>query len=888
MSGIRTDKDNIYSHSEFSLGPKLPRLVLAAVVMLSTRQGLADDTIFNPNALEIDNPSTTPIDLSQFSSKGGQAPGEYHVDIIVNGEQKDTLNVKFISGVNGKLVPQLTPAQLEEWGVMLNTSPLLMAAPKNSVITDLPHYLAQADTDFNFSQQALNISIPQASMHSSAQGAVDPKYWDEGVPALLLNYGFTGANTFQDGSSGTDNSYFLNLHSGANLGGWRLRNYSTWTYNKNSYDNNNDQVDDADADNSQDSRSHWDSINTYVQHDIPRIKGQFTAGDSYTPSDVFDSVQFRGAQVASDDNMLPDSQRGFAPTVRGIASSNAQVTIKQNGSVIYQTYVPPGAFVIDDLYPTSSSGDLLVTIKEAGGATRTFVQPFSNVPVMQREGRLKYSFTVGQYRAQDGHSDEPVMGQSTLVYGLPHDMTVYGGFQLADDYNAQALGMGFGLGVLGSLSMDATQAHSRLEDEETGRHQSKNGQSYRFQYSKDIAETDSTVTLAGYRYSTKGFYSFQEAMEYRDENGSGYPDSHNNKRSKIQLDLTQNLMGGEWGSMSFSGYQQDYWNETGYERNLSVSYSNSVLNGISWTLMYTYTEYANSTSSDNQQLSLNVSVPLSNWLPGAYMSNSMTNDLHGKTHNQIGLSGTALEDNNLSYNVGQGYGNRGEGYSGLVSGEYKGTYGEINAGYNYDNDSHQVNYGAQGSIIAHSHGVTFGQSMSGDMSSAALVEAPGANGVKVENGTGVRTDWRGYTVVPYLSPYKRSRIGLDPGSLNEDVDLSENVATVVPTAGAVVRAQFKTSIGERVLISLMQNSRVIPFGAMVSIDGNDSTGIVGEGGEVYLSGVPQNGSLIAKWGDSDSQQCRASFTIPASNKEPVVGVKRIKANCGNVGAKNAG
>lgn len=83
-------------------------------------------------------------------------------------------------------------------------------------------------------------------------------------------------------------------------------------------------------------------MNTYIQRDIQRLQGQLTLGDSYTPSDIFDSVQFRGAQLASDDNMLPDSLRGFAPIIRGIAQSNAQVTIKQNGYIIYQSYVAPG------------------------------------------------------------------------------------------------------------------------------------------------------------------------------------------------------------------------------------------------------------------------------------------------------------------------------------------------------------------------------------------------------------------------------------------------------------------------------------------------------------------------------------------------------------------
>ena len=877
MSVMTTARDNSKYGAGMQPGPKLTRLALAVIVLLSARHGLAEETRFNPNALEIDNPSTTPVDLAQFSSTGGQSPGNYRVDIYMNGEQQDTRDVNFVRGPDGKLMPQLTPAQLEQWGVMLNSAPQLLGIPKNTVITDLSRYIPQAGTDFDFSRQVLNISVPQASMRASAQGAVDPQYWDEGIPALLLDYSFTGANTWQDDSDGTNDSYFLNLHSGANLGGWRLRNYSTWTYNKNSDDDESESGDDA-------ASSNWDSINTYVQHDIPAIKGQFTAGDSYTPSDVFDSVQFRGAQVASDDNMLPDSLRGFAPTVRGIANSNAQVTVKQNGSVIYQTYVPPGAFTINDLYPTSSSGDLQVTIKEADGSTRTFVQPFSNVPVMQREGRLKYAVTVGEYRSQNDNGDEPVLGQGTLVYGLPHDMTAYGGFQTSDNYNAMALGMGFGLGDLGSISVDATQAYTTLDNTTQGSNQSQDGQSYRFQYSKDIAATDSTVTLAGYRYSTEGFYTFQEAMDYRDYDDGDYVDSHSNKRSKVQLDLTQNLMGGEWGSMSFSGYQQDYWNEEGYERNLSVSYSNSIFDGISWTLMYTYTEYADQDSDNNQQLALNVSVPLSKWLPNAYINNSMTNDLHGKTHNQVGISGTALEDNNLSYSVAQGYGNRDEGYSGLVSSDYKGTYGEVNAGYNYNDDSRQVNYGAQGSMIIHEHGVTLGQPLSGDMSSVALVEAPGADGVKVQNGTGVRTDWRGYTIVPYLSPYKRSRVALDPGSLGDDVDLKENVASVVPTAGAVVRARFKTSVGNRVLMTLMQGGRAVPFGALVSLSSDtESTGIVGEEGQVYLSGVPQNGSITAKWGNGGTQQCHANFSLPAvasDKNRHVAGVQQVNVNCG--------
>lgn len=86
--------------------------------------------------------------------------------------------------------------------------------------------------------------------------------------------------------------------------------------------------------------------------------------------------------------MLPNSQRGFAPTVRGIANSSAIVTIRQNGYVIYQSNVPAGAFEINDLYPSSNSGDLEVTIEESDGTQRRFIQPYSSLPMMQRPGHL--------------------------------------------------------------------------------------------------------------------------------------------------------------------------------------------------------------------------------------------------------------------------------------------------------------------------------------------------------------------------------------------------------------------------------------------------------------------------------------------------------------------
>lgn len=65
-------------------------------------------------------------------------------------------------------------------------------------------------------------------------------------------------------------------------------------------------------------------------------------GESSSLNGIFDSVPFTGIQLATDTTMLPESMRGYAPIIRGIARTNARVTIKQNGYQVYQTYVAPG------------------------------------------------------------------------------------------------------------------------------------------------------------------------------------------------------------------------------------------------------------------------------------------------------------------------------------------------------------------------------------------------------------------------------------------------------------------------------------------------------------------------------------------------------------------
>ena len=221
---------------------------------------------------------------------------------------------------------------------------------------DLPAMIPDATVSFDLSQLRLDITVPQAAMLHKPRGYVGPELWDTGVTSATLGYNL---NAYRSATSElTTTVGHLDLALGINYGSWHLRQRSSLEVTS-------------------DQPSSYQNIATYLTHDIPAIRSDLTVGDSFTDGAVFDSFGFRGVSLATDDQMLPDSQLEYAPVVHGIARTNARVLITQNGNTILETTVSPGAFEINDLYATGYGGDLHVTIYEADGSQSTFTVPYA-------------------------------------------------------------------------------------------------------------------------------------------------------------------------------------------------------------------------------------------------------------------------------------------------------------------------------------------------------------------------------------------------------------------------------------------------------------------------------------------------------------------------------
>lgn len=223
------------------------------------------------------------------------------------------------------------------------------------------------------------------------------------------------------------------------------------------------------------------------------------------------------------------------------------------------------------------------------------------------------------------------------------------------------------------------------------------------------------------------------------------------KRGQEQISISQQL--GNYGTTFFSASRQSYWNTSRSDQQISFGL-NVPFGDITTSLNYSYSNNIWQNDRDHL-LAFTLNVPFSHWMRtdsqsafrNSNASYSMSNDLKGGMTNLSGVYGTLLPDNNLNYSVQVGNthgGNTSSGTSGYSSLNYRGAYGNTNVGYSRSGDSSQIYYGMSGGIIAHADGITFGQPLGDTM---VLVKAPGADNVKIENQTGIHTDWRGYAIL---------------------------------------------------------------------------------------------------------------------------------------------
>lgn len=799
------------------------------------------------------------VDVRTFAEGNPVLPGDYHIDLYVNERWKGRTEVRFELPDAQALVAQpcFDAKLFETLGLDLErldekTRAELQSGP---VCAPLGEIVEGTRAEFDSGALRLDVTAPQIVLQRNARGYVRPELWDDGITAATLQYDYNAYHSeFNNQSSYT--SQYLGLRGGLNVGPWRVRYRGTANWN---------------------SPGEWRYQNTAIdaERGIAPWHGRLTIGESSTDGQVFDSLGFRGIQLASDDRMRADSQRGFAPVVRGIANSNARVRISQQGAQIYETTVPPGPFVIDDIYPMGTGGDLLVTVTEANGTEQRFTVTYASIPELLRPGMTRYAVVAGQYRNNAIH-DKPLLVMSTLQHGFTNVLTGYSGLIGAEGYVAGSAGVALNTSF-GALAADIT--HARTDLRQDGTH---SGQSLRLTYAKILPVINTNVTLASYRYSSSGYYDAADAFALRDQAIRYEPDARarlsGHRRNRFVVNATQTLPKG-YGSIAAYASVQDYWGRHGTETEYQASYNNQIGQvglGISASRTRNLTQ-----NRWNNQFMVTVAMPLGRTRHAPRLSTTFTGG-HDVKSAQTALAGSLGADSQYHYNAFSSVNRHSTdgstrvngGVSGSWSAPYATAGGSFSAGKGYQQ------YGAtlSGGIVAYGGGVVLSPSL-GD--TVGVIEAEHAAGARVTNYSGVRVNGGGRAVVPYLTPYRQNAVEIDPKGISTDVELLSTSQHVAPTAGAVSLLRFVTERGYSVLIrGRLASGEPLPFAAGIFDEQGGNVGYVAQGGQSIVRVARNEGTLVVKWGEQSGQRCTLDYAVDADPKAPRTdGFRRVAAMC---------
>lgn len=796
---------------------------------------------FNPSFF-----SGTNIDTTSLFSEMLIEPGVYDVEVYENNENIGIRSITVRNNNDGKSDIYFNKSILSELKLKKDLNDYYMGLPDTSILLDNDDFGIKVKLDTTL--LSVNINVPQTMMNNIPRGYVDPKYWEDGETAAIFNYNanyYSSQNT-QGSKKLKYNNFFSSINTWINIGPWQFRNNSTMIAN--------------------DDYTKFDTQNTYVQRDIAKLFSVIRVGEVYSQQSVLPVVPVLGVSLFSDERMLPDSKRGYVPSIRGVANSNAKVTVRQNNNIIYETTVAPGPFIINDLFQVGTSGDFNVTVQEADGEKREFIVPYAYLPDLMRPDQSKYSFSLGALNINSLYK-KPLVSAITYNRGINNSLTGFTAAQLSQYYQSGLIGLAFNTEI-GAFSTNIAFSNADLGFKKS------QGYNLGISYANIINSIDTSISLATYRYSSSGFKNLQDALTVRDNYDHldkiwDYNFSSINIKNSMQVNINQPVGN---GSFYVSAMTNDYWGSSTKDSTFQIGYSNQY-GHLSYTASVAKTKNLETDKYDTlYQIGLSSPLGKSNFSPRLSTSYAKSYDNNG--YFSASLNGTALTDRRVSYGLNTNI-DSSNSSNNTISGNLSTltALGSRSANVSYSKNTRQSSLSMNGSTAIHKGGVTFGQYV-GD--TVGIVYAEGAKGATISGNTNVRIDSRGYAIYPYLSPYKNNKVSLNPNSANSDVELTNSARYVVPVAGSIVKVEFETVTGDFQVYEIKHNGQNLPLGAIAKRN-NSLIGTVGGGGILMLR-ENENSRINMTWNDKQTENS-CSFNIEKQEQIKSIDIVKKPINC---------
>lgn len=796
------------------------------------------DIQFNTDVLDVKDRGN--IDLSQFSRSGFIMPGSYSMSVKINKTELPETTINFLTPSDDPKGSEacLSPKLVGKLGLKENLLSKLKWDHGGKCL-DM-HSLKGIEARGDLANSTLYVNIPQAWLEYTSDSWDPPSRWDDGIPGVLFDYNLN-LQTRKDYRANSGNTYSFsgNGTTGFNIDAWRFRAdwQSQYQHQNSSYNNTSSQF-------------KWSRY--YAWRAIRSLRSRLSIGEDYLTSDIFDGIRFTGGSIRSDDTMLPPNLRGYAPEVTGIAKTNARVVITQQDRVLYDTQVAAGPFRIQDL-SEAVSGEIKVRVEEQDGSIQEFIMNTASIPYLTRPGQVRYKVAVGRPTNWQHHTNGDLFTTGEFSWGINSGWSLYGGGISSKYYQSLAFGFGRDLMALGAISLDTTQSHARITSfAENNDEKNLSGRSYRVSYSKNFDELDSQITFAGYRFSEKNYMSMSEFLDARTSNGPQIG------RSKEMYTITMNKNFRDAGlTLAMNYNHQTYWDlpdNDHYSLTLSSYFDLWSLRNLSVSAQAYRSQYNNRT---NDGIYISLSVPLGSGTLS--YSSSLTQGDHS---NEIGYYGRLNDRDNYQLRAGNTH--RGTSLKGYFNHNGDLLRSSVNVDYS-PNQYRSVGMTAQGGGTLTPEGGALHRTNSNG-GTRLLVDTDGVANVPVRGyGNIMRSNTFGKAILPEVNNYYRNLARIDLSQLDDDAEAIKSVVQVSLTEGAIGYRKFDVISGRKTMAVIrMKDGSAPPFGASVRNSRGQETGLIGDQGNVYLSGINPGEKMIVNL--DGKKQCEIEIPLTFSEK----------------------
>ncbi|MFP3014082.1 MAG: fimbria/pilus outer membrane usher protein [Arsenophonus sp.] len=773
---------------------------LTLLITLAASEGLAESiTIFDKDILEARGIPSSVSNYFQGTSRF--LPGINHPDLVVNGNHRGTVSVRFSE--EGYLCADAF--FMKAAGLIMPKSSETINETMNDKNRACPLLPIDITAKLQPGRNRVELLAPTQLINNDA-----PKIeYFNGGSAAMLNYNIQ--LTGNHGQGDRSHSFYASTESGFNINNWIVRSIDSY-YNHSGYN----------------TKFHHKSA--WMQHTFQYLKSTVQAGQLMLNSPLFSAPVFYGIQVMPESSLL---KRTDGVHVSGIAISTSRVEVRQGGSLIYSILVPGGEFVLSNLPVNNFSQDLEVTVIENSGERQSFIVPSSTfssnfVPIQQ-----DWTFSAGRYKVNKGSKNRPIFNKRSFVSAtatfpiktLHTNITT--GLMASQQYTSAGINAKTSIwkGTLSYVQFLGAR------DKHTGKKGSITQIGHSMEFGDSLTATLSTA------FHTVGFSYLTDVIQ---------PNiSLNNLQHRLysaSLGWRNDMLG-----CFFLGLSRIKRFDNTIENYPTLSWSNN----IGPAMVSLNISYRNKKSEDNMHY-LYISLPI-----GKTHTSFSTIKEGSLSRTSTNIS-RQLSDT-IAYSIGTSAANNQQ-YSFNGSLNLQPYYTRLYSNYSYNGrGSHSWSASISGSVMHDGIGILFSPYTLRD--TFGVVNVSGLKDAKIQTPAGtVWTNRSGRATVPFVTPYSSSRVELITQGLPHNVEINNLTSTTKSGRGSVSQFDLKVKRYKKILLRVNDiNGEPFPQGMTVlDKDGRYLT-ITGADSYIYLDATDSKNNLSIEY--NNGHRCTLNFTV---------------------------